>query len=88
MLGRRDAPYHLEFTTRRGHVVPGAPSQDNLLVFYLPTYGTYAAALQRMKAQGFSPVPSLNPYWDESGTTFEDGEGYRVVFYNGAWPPS
>ena len=44
------------------------------------------AALMRMQAQGFVPVPSFNPYWDEDGTTFEDGEGYRVVFYNGRWP--
>ena len=36
MLGHPAAPYHFEFTSRRGHEVPGAPSQDNLLVFYLP----------------------------------------------------
>lgn len=86
MLGRAGAPYHLEFTSQRGHVVPGAPSRDNLLVFYLPVGSEYAAALQRMQAQGFAPVPSFNPYWDEGGATFEDGEGYRVVFYNGQWP--
>jgi len=85
MLGRPNAPYHLEFTSQRGHVVPGAPSQDNLLVFYLPVASEYASALQRMQAQGFVPVRSFNPYWDEGGTTFEDGEGYRVVFYNGQW---
>lgn len=86
MLGRSGAPYHLEFTQVEGHTVPGAPSQDNLLVFYLPDAGKYRSAVERMRALGYSPVPSFNPYWDVKGTTFEDGEGYRVVFYNGVWP--
>jgi hypothetical protein len=86
MLGHANAPYHLEFTQLKGHVVPNAPSQDNLLVFYLPNAEEYRRSLQRMQAAGFSAVPAFNSYWDANGTTFEDGEGYRVVFYNGVWP--
>ena len=36
MLGREGAPYHFEFTRARGHVAGRAPTQDNLLVFYMP----------------------------------------------------
>jgi hypothetical protein len=86
MLGRAHAPYHLEFTQLTGHVVANAPSQDNLLVFYLPDADDYRQALERMTAHGFSAVPAFNAYWDVKGATFEDGEGYRVVFYNGTWP--
>jgi YycE-like N-terminal domain len=36
ILGHPQHPYHLEFTTQRGHRVGKAPTQDHLLVFYLP----------------------------------------------------
>jgi prolyl oligopeptidase len=36
-------------------------------------------------AEGFRVVPSVNPYWDRSGRTFEDVDGYRVVLQKGAW---
>jgi hypothetical protein len=36
VLGHPHQPYHLEFTAHRGHRVGKAPSQDHLLVFYLP----------------------------------------------------
>jgi hypothetical protein len=34
ILGHPQSPYHLEFTTQRGHHVSKAPTQDHLLVFY------------------------------------------------------
>ena len=36
MLGVPGSSYHLEFTRKRGHVAGRAPTEDNLLVFYLP----------------------------------------------------
>lgn len=85
MLALPDAAYHLEFTHKRGHNVGRAPSQDHLLVFYLPDSAAWQAAIERMQAQGYAPVPSYNPYWDERGATFEDPDGYRVVFQHSAW---
>ncbi len=85
MLGRETAPYHFEFTRRRGHVVGRAPTQDNLLVFYLPDPEEWSAAVKRMQNAGFTPVASLNPYWDREGVTFEDPDGYRIVFRRGEW---
>lgn len=86
ILGRSGTPYHLEFTHARGHKVGKAPTQDNLLVFYIPDSDVWAAAVQRMKASGFMPVPAFNPYWDSEGRTFEDPDGYRVVLQRSAWP--
>src|SRR5512139_1775339 len=71
MVGAPGAPYHLEFTHRRGHIVGGAPTKDNLLVFYLPDEGEWQSAVDRMVAAGYGPVPSFNPYWDRGGRTFE-----------------
>jgi len=31
-------------------------------------------------------VASFNPYWERAGRTFEDPDGYRVVFQNSSWP--
>ena len=36
MLGGPGQPYHFEFTREIGHDAGRAPSQENLLVFYLP----------------------------------------------------
>ena len=85
MLGRAGAPYHLEFTRARGHAAGRAPTQDNLLVFYRPERAAWRAAVDRMGAAGFAPVPAFNPYWDRDGVTFEDPDGYRVVFQGSAW---
>ncbi len=86
MLGAPGAPYHLEFTRKAGHPAGRAPTEDNLLVFYLPDAEAFAAALARLAAAGHAPVPSFNPYWDVDGKTFEDPDGYRVVLQHAAWP--
>ena len=86
MLGRPGAPYHFEFTHQHGHVAGRAPTRDNLVVFYLPERAEWQAAVARMRGAGFEPVPSWNPYWDVSGATFEDADGYRVVLQHARWP--
>lgn len=85
MLGRPGAPYHFEFTKADGHVAGRAPTQDNLLVFYFPDPAEWRAAIERMENAGFAPVAAFNPYWDQSGRTFEDCDGYRVVFEQAEW---
>ena len=86
ILGSPGEPYHLEFTRKRGHRAGRAPTQDNLLVFYLPDPARWQGAVERMRAAGHEPVPAFNPYWDRSGRTFEDPDGYRVVLQNASWP--
>jgi catechol 2,3-dioxygenase-like lactoylglutathione lyase family enzyme len=85
MLGRAGAPYHFEFTRARGHQAGKAPTEDNLLVFYIPDAAAHDAAVARMRRAGFDPVPAFNPYWDETGVTFEDPDGYRIVIQRAAW---
>jgi len=85
MLGLAGAPYHLEFTTARGHRAGRAPTADNLLVFYLPDAQQWDEAVARLKSAGYEPVASFNPYWDRDGLTFEDPDGYRIVLQHEAW---
>ena len=85
MLGFPGAPYHLEFTRHHGVTTGRAPTEDHLLVFYVPDRREWEAVAARMADAGHLPVPSLNPYWDRYGITFEDPDGYRVVIQNAAW---
>jgi catechol 2,3-dioxygenase-like lactoylglutathione lyase family enzyme len=85
MVGQAHAPYHLEFTQQVGHVVPPAPTAENLLVFYLPERAAWEATVARMQAHGYPAVPAYNAYWDRQGLTFADPDGYHVVLQNAAW---
>ena len=84
MLGIRSAAYHLKFTHKRGHTAGPAPTEDNLLVFYLPDREAWQGTVDRMVA-GYDCVPSFNPYWDRIRRTFEDPDGHRVVLQNASW---
>ncbi len=86
MIGVPGADWHLEFTCCQGHDAGRAPTQDNLLVLYLPDSVRWHEAVNRLTSAGHAPVRSFNPYWDENGRTFEDPDGYRVVLQNSAWP--
>jgi catechol 2,3-dioxygenase-like lactoylglutathione lyase family enzyme len=85
MLGLGGHGYHLEFTAKKGHDAGRAPTQDNLLVFYLPDGQVWSRAVDRIVAAGYAPVKPFNPYWASNGRTFEDPDGYRVVLQNAAW---
>lgn len=77
----------IEFTVAHGHTAPRSPTDDHLLVFYVPQPGRHRALVDRMQANDYLPVRSFNPYWDRHGVTFEDPDGYRVVVVDGAFPP-
>ena len=85
MLGHPQAPWHLEFTRAHGHTAGDAPTEDNLLVFYLPDRDQWQCAVDRLQRLGHRPVPAFNGYWDRLGLTFEDPDGYRIVLQNAAW---
>jgi catechol 2,3-dioxygenase-like lactoylglutathione lyase family enzyme len=88
MLGRRGLDWHLELTSRRGQRAEPRPTDEDLLVLYLPDQPEWRAACDRMLAAGFEPVSSANPYWDRAGRTFRDPDGYRVVLQNAPWRES
>lgn len=85
IIGHEDNMYHLEFTHHQGTVVGKAPSQDNLLVFYISDQSEWEKTCDAMLSAGFIKVDSYNPYWDNNGSTYEDIDGYRVVLQNDEW---
>jgi hypothetical protein len=85
IIGHPHHAYHLEFTHHRGIKVGNAPTKDNLLIFYIPNTTECTLNCQAMEKAGFKHVQSYNSYWDLSGKTFEDLDGYRVVLQNSEW---
>jgi catechol 2,3-dioxygenase-like lactoylglutathione lyase family enzyme len=85
MLGHRGAAYHLAFVHKVGHKRGRAPTDDNLLVFYLPDADEWKRAVARLEELGHQSVKAFNPYWDVKGKTFEDPDGYRVVLQHASW---
>ena len=57
ILGAPGAEYHLEFTHHGGRTVGKAPTEDHLLVFYLPDSQEWSNACDRMLRAGFRQVP-------------------------------
>ena len=47
ILGHPGQPYHIEFTSQRGHKVGKAPTQDHLLVFYVPNKDEWEAGVHK-----------------------------------------
>ena len=85
ILGHPNHSYHLEFTNHSGTIVGNAPTQDNLLVFYLPCRVEWTKNCDAIETAGFERVQSYNPYWESKGKTYKDLDGYRIVLQNEAW---
>ncbi|MDH2065895.1 VOC family protein [Pantoea sp. GD03673] len=88
MLGAEGLAWHLEFTHCHTHPISPSPSDDDLLVLYMPHQPDWLARCSCMDDAGFRRVPSFNPYWAQRGVTFMDSDGYRVVIQQAAWPPA
>lgn len=82
ILGLPGQSYHLEFTRHRDEKVGRAPTEENLLVFYIPNTDEWQQTCNCMEAAGFKSVTAYSPHWDTEGRTFEDIDGYRVVLQN------
>jgi catechol 2,3-dioxygenase-like lactoylglutathione lyase family enzyme len=82
MLGLPEVGYHLEFTQHEHGSPCPAPTEDNLLVFYIPDLETRDTIVKRLNAMGYPEVEPENPYWKNAGVTIEDPDGWRVVLQN------
>jgi catechol 2,3-dioxygenase-like lactoylglutathione lyase family enzyme len=86
MLGLDGSGWHLEFTQRRDQPPAPAPTTEDLLVLYLPERADWEQRCAQLQAAGFQAVVATNPWWERQGRCFADGDGYRVVLQQSAWP--
>lgn len=84
MIGLPYTKYHLEFTQHEAGSPCPAPTDDNLLVFYLADLEGIKEIAGRLASMGYLTVPPENPYWVEKGVTIADPDGWRVVLMNTA----
>jgi hypothetical protein len=82
MLGLPEVGYHLEFTQHENGSPCPAPTEDNLLVFYIPDLEARDIIVKRLNAMGYPEVEPENPYWKNAGVTIEDPDGWRIVLQN------
>ncbi len=85
ILGHPTWSYHLELTRRRVHPAAVAPTDEDLLVFYIPYLPSWKAWTERLRAAGAPETTNANPFWHAHGVTFQDPDGYGVVLYNDAF---
>ena len=67
----------LELTA--GPEPPGRWTAEDLLVLYVADAGQLQDRVDELRAHGVDAVPAANPYWDRTGHTVLDPDGFRVV---------
>ncbi|CAM3039212.1 VOC family protein [Paenibacillus sediminis] len=82
MFGLPNAHYHLEFTQHEDASAVPPPSEDNLLVFYIPDRKRRDEIASRLHQMGYPSVEPENPYWAINGITICDPDGWRIVLQN------
>jgi len=87
ILGHPTWSYHLELTHKRLHPAAVAPTDEDLLVFYIPYLPAWEEAIERLRSAGARETINANPFWRARGVTFQDPDGYSVVLYNEAFTP-
>ena len=74
----------LELTT--GPAQPAPSTDEDLLVLYARTWAEVEGIGARLIAAGVTRIPNRNPYWNRSGLTFLDPDGYRLVIAASSMP--
>ena len=72
-------PGGAELELTAGPAQPALSTDEDLLVLYVQTRGEAEAIGARLTAAGVTGIPNRNPYWNRSGLTFPDPDGYRIV---------
>jgi catechol 2,3-dioxygenase-like lactoylglutathione lyase family enzyme len=84
IFGLPDASRQLELVSHEG-TLPSPTSEDQL-VLYLGSGERVEEGAARLRAAGFEPRPSANPYWARTGAVcFVDPDGYWLVLSPEAW---
>src|SRR5437763_973999 len=72
-------PGGAELELTAGPAQPAASTDEDLLIMYVRTWAEVAAIAARLTVAGVTRIPNRNPYWNRSGLTFLDPDGYRLV---------
>jgi catechol 2,3-dioxygenase-like lactoylglutathione lyase family enzyme len=79
-------PGGAELELTAGPAQPAPSTDEDLLVLYVRTWAEVEAIGTRLTAAGVTRIPNRNPYWNRSGLTFLDPDGYRLVIAADSMP--
>ena len=79
-------PGGAELELTAGPAQPASSTDEDLLVLYVRTWAEVEAVGARLTTVGVTRIPNRNPYWNRSGLTFLDPDGYRLVIAAGSMP--
>jgi catechol 2,3-dioxygenase-like lactoylglutathione lyase family enzyme len=79
-------PGGAELELTAGPAQPAPSTDEDLLVLYVRTWAEAEAIGARLTAAGVTRIQNQNPYWNRSGLTFLDPDGYRLVIAAGSMP--
>jgi len=79
-------PGGAELELTAGPAQPEPSTDEDLLILYVRTWAEVEAIGARLTAAGVTGIPNRNPYWNRSGLTFLDPDGYRLVIASGSMP--
>jgi hypothetical protein len=79
VVGDASGSWQVEFIHEQARPAAPVPSDEHLLVFYLPSRCALAERVASMDAAGCKRVAPNNPYWSRHGVTYVDPDGYHVV---------
>ena len=82
MIGLPDISYHLELVSHEDGIPNIAPTREDFLVFYIDDQAAIEALVERLASHGYTPVEPENLYWAFGGVTYEDPDGYGLIFMN------
>lgn len=84
VLAIGDASRQLELLEVAG--VDPAPTSEDQLVLYLGSSAGVRSAVDRIRAAGYEPSISPNPYWAREGAEcFSDPDGYWLILSPSTW---
>ena len=72
-------PGGAELELTAGPAQPAPSTDEDLLVLYVQTQAEAETIGARLTAADVTRIPNRNPYWNRSGLTFLDPDGYRIV---------
>jgi catechol 2,3-dioxygenase-like lactoylglutathione lyase family enzyme len=82
IFGHPTWSYHLELTHNRLRPALVAPTDEDLLVFYIPDLPAWEEAMLKLRRAGARETINANPFWRARGATFRDPDGYSIVLCN------
>ena len=77
-IGKKEAQWHLEFTSNEEQAEHSFDDHD-VLVFYPTSKSSFQKVKENIQAHKLSILKAKNPYWNDNGILVQDPDGFNVI---------